>query len=70
MSDDDDLRFGDISSGGAGGDSGGGFNPNPLLIGGLVAAILVFTQPLSSLIMNVGVALFVIIAGVAGSFGL
>ena len=72
MSDDDDLRFGDVGSGGndgTGGDAGGGFSPEPLLVGGLVAAILVFTQLLLTLTMNVLIALFVALAGVAGSFG-
>lgn len=71
MSDDDDLRFGDINDGDSNGTdsgAGGGFSPEPLLVGGLVGVVLLIGQPLSSLTMNVAMALFVVIAGVAGSF--
>lgn len=71
MSDDDDLRFGDVNggdSGGTGGNVGSDFDVEPLLVGGFVAVIVLFTQPLSSLMMNIVCALFMAFAGVIGSF--
>jgi hypothetical protein len=69
--DDDDLRFGDINDGDSDGTdsgAGGGFSPEPLLVGGIVGVVLLINQPLSSLIMNVAMALFLVIAGVVASF--
>jgi hypothetical protein len=72
MSDDDDLRFGDVG----GGDSSGGssdFELAPLAVAGIVAAILLFGQPLSgavgSLDMNIVGAAIVAVGGVLAAFG-
>jgi hypothetical protein len=70
MSDDDDLRFGDVS----GGDSGSSdFELVPLAVAGIVVVILLIGQPLSgemgSLNMNIVGALVVGIGGVLAAFG-
>jgi hypothetical protein len=70
MSDDDDLRFGDVS----GGDSGSNdFEPAPLAVAGIVVVILLVGQPLTgemgSLDMNIVGALVVGIGGLLSAFG-
>jgi hypothetical protein len=73
MSDDDDLRFGDVGGGGNGSSGSGGFEPAPLAVAAIVVVILLFGQPLSgemgSLDMNIVGALIVGIGGVLAAFG-
>jgi hypothetical protein len=71
MSDDDDLRFGDV-----GGEDGGGGGLRrdyaPIAVGGMMAVILLVGQPLSNsfggVSMNIVGALVFLVSGLVGTF--
>ncbi|WP_336327390.1 hypothetical protein [Halovenus sp. HT40] len=76
MSDDDDLRFGDVSGGSSGTNEGssGGFDPMPLAVAGVVIVILLVGQPITTdiggLSMNIVGALIVGVGGILGALGM
>ena len=73
MSDDDDLRFGDVGGGDSGASGSSDFEPVPLAVAAIVVVILLAGQPLTgevgSLSMNIVGALVVGIGGVLAAFG-
>jgi len=53
MSDDDDLRFGDVGSGDENNNDSDGIDIQPLALGIIVIAILLIQQPFNSIEMTV-----------------
>lgn len=67
MSDDDDLRFGDVG-GNKGGSGSVNFDPGPLLGAVAIAVVLLIIRPTGDIMLDIGVVLLVVVGGIMGSF--